>query len=238
MINIKDVTKTYNNEIVLSISDLEIEANTILGLVGNNGAGKTTFLSILLDLVKADTGSMQLNNLVVQKSEQWKSFTGSYINESFIIDFLTPIEYLFFVGKMYNYSKKEIQSKLTLFDEFLGYDIIKSGKYLRELSTGNKKKVGITAAMFIEPLILILDEPHANLDPRSQIILKRLLLQLNQEKGTTILISSHNLHFVSEVCHRILLLENGEIINDEKVSENTLSKLQNYFSSQIIEEEV
>ena len=106
---------------------------------------------------------------------------------------------------------------------------VSSKKYNRELSAGNKNKLGILASFLPEPEILILDEPFSNLDPSSQSWLKSKLKKLNEE-GVTILISSHDLKHVTEICSRILLLENGTIIKDTNTNTETLVELESYFN--------
>lgn len=233
MIKIKNLRKSYNNIEVLNIDALHIDSQSIFGLVGNNGAGKTTLLRSVLDLIKIDSGEVFISDIPVNKNEKWKMFTGSYLDESFLIDYLTPVEYLNIVGKIYNMSENDISDNLIQLNALWDSESNEK-KYIRELSSGNKKKVGLVSAMFINPKLLILDEPHANLDPRSQLVLKEYLLKLNKYKGTTIIVSSHNLNFASEICDRILLLEEGKAVGDEKVTENTLSELNKYFGNQVV----
>ena len=131
----------------------------------------------------------------------------------------------------YGLSKEETIKRLQKYQAFLPPgSLADSGKFIRDLSTGNAKKVGIVAAMFIQPNVLILDEPFANLDPRSQIALKSLLQRLNAEQGTTMIISSHDLAHVTEICKRIAVLENGQIAREIQTSDATLKELEMYFA--------
>ena len=98
MIQVNNLTKTYNGTTVLNIEKLEINKGESFGLVGNNGAGKTTFFSLLLDLIQPTTGSIQNKNIQVNTSEDWKNFTASFLDESFLIGYLTPEEYFYFIG--------------------------------------------------------------------------------------------------------------------------------------------
>ena len=229
MITIRNLVKKYNNIKALDIPLLEIKKNEIVGVVGNNGAGKTTLLRLMLDLIKPDKGIIELNNIQVKHDEKWKAFTGSYLDESFLIDYLTPHEYMKFVGYLYGKTNEEINAGLLEYEEFTGKELLQQGKYIRQLSSGNKQKTGIVASMFITPKILLLDEPHANLDPTSQIILRKKILKLNKDRGTTILLSSHDMNFVSEICTRVILLEGGVVMNDIKSDNATLNVLLNYF---------
>jgi ABC-2 type transport system ATP-binding protein len=228
MITITNLLKTYNRKVAVDIPNLEI-GNGINGLVGNNGAGKTTLFRLLLDLVKADRGEVLSNEKNVSQSDTWKSYTSAYIDEGFLIQYLTPEEYFYFVGKLHNRSKADVDEFLGSLSAFFEGSILKSGKYIRDLSKGNQFKVGIAASMLQNPDIMILDEPFANLDPSSQIRLIQMMKQLIEQKPMTILISSHDLSHITEVCTRILLMEKGLIIKDLQTSSDTLNELEDYF---------
>lgn len=228
MITINNLVKAYNRKVAVDIPQLEIGYG-IIGLVGNNGAGKTTLFRLLLDLVKADSGEVFSNEKDVSKNEDWKSYTAAYIDEGFLIPYLTPEEYFYFVGKLHNRSKADVDEMLAGFTAFFDGSILKSGKYIRDLSKGNQFKVGIAACLLQNPEIMILDEPFANLDPSSQIRLIQMMKELNEKKPMTILISSHDLNNITEVCTRILLMEKGLIIKNLQTSSDTLNELEDYF---------
>ena len=228
MIEINNITKKYSKEVVLDVLKLDIPDGQTFGLVGNNGAGKTTLFSCLLDLIKPTTGKINNNGIDVRQSEEWKKFTTAFLDESFLIGYLLPEEYFYFIGELRGLRKKEIDDFLLEFEEFFNGEIIGKKKYLRDLSKGNQKKAGIVAALIGEPKVVILDEPFANLDPSTQIRLKKIIKDLSS-KGTTVLVSSHDLQDVTEVCKRIVLLEKGKVINDINTSKKTLSDLESYF---------
>ncbi len=228
MITIQGIQKKYGNNIVLSIDHLGIKAGECFGLVGNNGAGKTTLFSLILDLIKPTTGQVTSKSVNVATSEEWKTYTGSYLDEGFLIDFLTPDEYFKFVGKIHGLNQSDIDAFLNQYREFFNDEVIGKQKYLRDLSKGNQKKVGIISAFIGNPEVLVLDEPFANLDPTSQIRLKRLINDLPDEK--TIIISSHDLNHVTEVCDRIVVLEKGTVVKDLKRNEETLRELEAHFT--------
>lgn len=234
MITIHNLSKSYKNVEVLRIPELNIPQGESFGLVGNNGAGKTTLFSLLLDLIQPSSGEVLSKEQPVARSEHWKSYTGAYVDENFLIGFLTPQEYFEFVGKLYGVGKGELEERLKDFDTFFNGEILDRKKYIRDLSKGNQKKVGIAAALIGQPELLILDEPFANLDPSSQIQLKQLIKELPD--NLTVLISSHDLTHVTEVCERIVVLEKGEIIKDIRTEATTLNELEAYFSK-IREEE-
>ena len=105
MILIHDLKKTYGSKVAVDIPEYTIAEGEILGLVGNNGAGKTTLFRLMLDLLKADSGNVTINDIDVSRSDSWKNFTGAYLDESFLIDYLTPEEYFCFVGNMCGFHK-------------------------------------------------------------------------------------------------------------------------------------
>lgn len=230
MIQINNLSKIYNNNTVLNIQDLTIPSGESFGLVGNNGAGKTTLFRLVLDLIEANTGEVTIDNQPVARRDEWKTQVGSFLDEGFLIDFLTPQEYFNFVGKLYQKSAGDIAQFLEEMKEFFNGEILDQKKLIRDLSKGNQKKVGIAAALLVEPKILILDEPFTALDPSTQIRLKRLLNDLQTSKGMTMLISSHDLNHVTEVCKRIVVLEKGLVVRDIQRSEDTLKELENYFA--------
>lgn len=231
MIQVKNISKKYGSTEVLNIPSLDIPTGESFGLVGNNGAGKTTLFNILLDLIRPTTGSIENNNITVNKSEEWKTFTGSFIDESFLIGYLTPNEYFDFIGEIRGMNPADIKNFLSQFEEFFNGEILGKKKFLRDLSKGNQKKVGIVAALMGNPKVVILDEPFANLDPTTQIRLKNIIKKLTQEKETTVLVSSHDLSHVTEVCERIVVLEKGNVVKDIQTAPVTLQELESYFAS-------
>jgi ABC-2 type transport system ATP-binding protein len=230
MIKSTELSKKYGNVTVLNIPTLEIPKGQSFGLVGNNGAGKTTYFNLLLDLIKPTTGNVLNNEIQVNKSEDWKPFTAAFIDESFLIGYLTPEEYFYFIGELRGMNKADIDTFLSQFKEIFNDEIIGKKKYLRDLSKGNQKKAGIVAALIGNPEVVILDEPFANLDPTTQIRLKKLLKELTVKNKTTLLVSSHDLGHVTEVCERIVVLDKGVIVKDLETSEETLKELEAYFS--------
>jgi len=222
-INISNLVKRFGDKTAVSIADFTINKGDILGLVGNNGAGKTTLFRLLLDLIKADEGAITMRidteddgvkEMNPAQSEDWKSFTGAYIDEGFLIDFLTPEEYFHFIGKINGLSEKATDDILQQLEPFMNGEILGQKKLIRNFSAGNKQKIGIISTLISKPQLLILDEPFNFLDPTSQNRLKHLLRDYHAQTGATILVSSHNLTHTVEISTRIALLENGRIIKD------------------------
>lgn len=231
MITVENLSKTYNGTCVLKIDSLEIPKGQSFGLVGNNGAGKTTFFSLLLDLIQPSTGKITSNNVLISESEEWKPFTAAFIDETFLIGYLTPEEYFYFIGELRGWNKATIDAFLTKFSDFFNGEILNGKKYLRDLSKGNSKKVGIIAAFIGDPEVIILDEPFANLDPTTQIRLKKILKDLVANQEVTILVSSHDLLHTVEVSNRIVVLEKGLVVKDIVTNAETRQELEVFFSA-------
>ncbi|MBC8766948.1 ABC transporter ATP-binding protein [Arenibacter sp. BSSL-BM3] len=229
MITVQNLTKKYGESIVLNIENLEIPKGQSFGLVGNNGAGKTTFFSLMLDLIQPTTGHISNNGVQVDASEAWKPFTSAFIDETFLIGYLTPEEYFYFIGELRGQNKADVDNLLSGFEDFFHGEILGQKKYLRDLSKGNQKKAGIVASFIGNPEVIILDEPFANLDPTTQIRLKGIIRELAASKEVTVLVSSHDLIHVTEVCERIVVLSKGEQVKDIQTSKETLKELEVFF---------
>ncbi|MDA0843571.1 MAG: ABC transporter ATP-binding protein [Bacteroidetes bacterium] len=235
MISVSNLSKTYKDTTVLAIESLELKSGEIIGLVGNNGAGKTTFFSLLLDLIKPTTGYIENTGVRVDQSEDWKQSTAAFIDDTFLIGYLTPEEYFSFIAGLRNVAKGDLDLFLERFKTFFNDEVLEQKKYIRDFSKGNQKKVGIAAAFIGAPQLVILDEPFANLDPRAQMQLQRLLRELNTELGCSVFVSSHDLLHVSELCQRILILNKGTLVKDARREEISLEGLRAFFAEEIAE---
>lgn len=229
-ITIEQLKKCYGSHVALDINQYTLKGGEIVGLVGNNGAGKTTLFRLMLDLLKADVGHVRIGDIDVSRSEEWKGYTGAYLDESFLIDYLTPEEYFHFIGKVCGLDTLTVDERLSTYERFMNGEILGQKKFIRNLSAGNKQKVGILAALLNRPQLLILDEPFNFLDPSSQSALKHLLREYHQEIGATILVSSHNLNHTVDISSHIILLEHGQIIRDLQNRDGSTEKeLEAYF---------
>lgn len=235
---INNLKKNFGEKCAVNIENYEIHHGDMLGLVGNNGAGKSTLFRLMTDLIKADEGTVRMTgefageqvDTDVSQGETWKQWTGAFIDESFLIDYLTPDEYFTFIAKISGVSKEELEAHLERYAHFMNGELTGQKKLIRNLSAGNKQKVGIVAALIQQPQVLILDEPFNFLDPSSQNAIKHLLQEYNAQTGATILISSHNLNHTTDICPRIALLENGVIIRDiENKNNSAEQELEEYF---------
>ncbi|MCR5129922.1 MAG: ABC transporter ATP-binding protein [Prevotella sp.] len=241
-ISIKDIRKSFGENVAVDIDSFVINTGDILGLVGNNGAGKTTLFRLMLDLLQADQGEVEITETAAPEqteqpvvinpaaSEAWKQFTGAYIDEGFLIEFLTPEEYFQFVGQASGIPSAEVEERLKVYEHFMQGEVLGQKKLIRDLSAGNKQKVGIVGALLTQPKLLILDEPFNFLDPSSQVILKHLITDYHQATKATILISSHNLQHTVEISTRVALLEHGHIVKDLPNNEGSANQeLAEYF---------
>jgi ABC-2 type transport system ATP-binding protein len=233
MIDINLLSKKYGEQTVLDIDLLNIPSGQTFGLVGNNGAGKTTLFSLILDLIEATTGQVKNKEIVVSKDESWKNHTAAFVDEQFLIGYLTPEEYFNFVGGLRNMKKDDIKTALEPYKDFFHGEVLGQKKYIRDLSKGNQKKVGIVATLLSNTPLVILDEPFANLDPTTQIRLKKLLKEEASATGKTFLISSHDLQHITDVCDRIVVLNKGKIVRDVVTSSKTLNELEAFFQEQL-----
>ena len=229
MIVVNQLRKSYKGINAVDIDHLEVHAGEVIGLVGNNGAGKTTFFRLLLDLIRSNDGEVLSKGNSVTTTEDWKSYTAAYIDEGFLIDYLTPEEYFYFVGKLHGRSQADVNDFLAHYTSFFDDAILGKGKYIRDFSKGNQFKIGIVAALLNEPELLILDEPFANLDPTTQLRLVDMIKSMAQHKRMCIIVSSHDINHVSEVSSRILLMEKGKIIKDIAGGDTAYEALVEYF---------
>jgi len=230
MIEVINLRKTYNGNTVLNIGHLKINKGESFGLVGNNGAGKTTLFSLLLDLIEPSNGEVKIKDIQVNKSEAWKPLVSAFLDESFLIGYLTPEEYFYFIGELRNQNKATVDALLQKHEDFFNGEILNNKKYLRDLSKGNQKKVGIIATLIGNPEIIILDEPFANLDPTTQFRLKKIIGDLAERGDVTILVSSHDLAHTTEVSNRIVAMHKGQVVKDIQTSAETLKELEEFFA--------
>jgi ABC-2 type transport system ATP-binding protein len=232
MIKVSSIRKKISENFRISIDDLSIKDGEIVALIGTNGSGKTIFLNSVLNNILLDSGSIEIGN-IDNKSNNWKKFTGVYMNENYLLDFLTPIEFLNFIGKFYNVSVKEIPGIIEKYTIFLGRDLSSlKDKRINKLSRGTKDKIGIIAASFYQPRLLIFDEPFSHLDTPSILFLLNEWEMINKQLNTTLIVSSPTINEISSICSRILLMEQGKIKYDLIQNSENLKLLRDYFATQ------
>ncbi len=230
-LKLNNIKKCFGDKVALDIENYKVNEGEVIGLVGNNGAGKTTMFRVILDLIKPEEGEVTIGDINPAKSEEWKEFTGAYVDSGFLIDYLTPEEYFSFIAKITNMSKEVLDERLKAFDSFMNGEVMGQGTLIRNLSMGNKQKVGIIAAMLTHPKLLILDEPFNFLDPTSQLAMKKVIENYNKETGAMIIVSSHNLTHTIDICSRVTLLEHGKVIKDYSKEEHAdiMKEIEDYF---------
>ena len=215
VLEVKDLTRKFGTLTAIDTMNVRINCNEIVGIVGNNGSGKTTFLRLLLDLLKADKGFILSKGRKVYQSDHWKYYTSAYLDESFLIDYLTGDEYLHFLGQIRGKPVGDIRDRIGRFNQLLDSKIVRSSKLIRNMSSGIKHKLGIIGALLSASEVVIFDEPFNFLDPSSQQSFIKILMEYSKWENATVILSSHNLEFVSQICTRIIILENGKIMDDK-----------------------
>ena len=228
MLTINNLRKVYNRTEVLNIPELTFEKGEIIGIVGNNGAGKTTLFSAILDLIQVSAGTITSKGNDVSQTEDWKKYTAAFLDEGFLIGFLRPEEYFEFVGKLHNLTDSTTLEFVQQFESIFNGEILGKKKYIRDLSKGNQKKVGLISALIGDPELVIWDEPFSNLDPSTQLRVRGLIEEHSANK--TFLISSHDLNHIAEVCTRIVILDHGKIVKDVLRSEISKEALVAFFT--------
>ncbi len=222
--------KRYGKTTAVDISELTIRSGELVALVGRNGSGKTTLLRLVLDLVAPNEGKVLLDGQDVRHTIAWKQHTAAYLDESFLIPFLTPHEHLMFVGQVYGLNEAECRRRLEALAPFIESALLTEDKYVRDLSAGNRQRVGLAAALLIQPRLLVLDEPFAHLDPTARRLLQQLLLNYQTQCKATILFTSHSLEEVFGLARRVLVIEKGSLVRDVLVEGKSREELEAYFS--------
>jgi ABC-2 type transport system ATP-binding protein len=212
MIKIQNASKTFKREFAVKDLNLKVEKGEILGLLGANGAGKSTTINMLLGFINPDSGKVEINGLDTNKNSKETRRMIGYIPENVnLYPYLTGIENLDYFSKLagLKYSKKELEEYLTT----CGLENDAHSKKVNGYSKGMRQKVGIAIAYAKKAKVYLLDEPASGLDPLASNELSILLKKLASE-GATILMASHDIFRVREVCNRIGILKSGELVKE------------------------
>jgi len=220
LLYVKNLKVKRNETFILDIPEFVSNEKSITGLIGNNGAGKTTFLQSILDILKFSCDELRILNFSWDKNAiKIKKNIGVYLDETYIIDYLTVEGYFKFLNFAFKQDLKIFNKRKN--DLLQAFQVDFSDKQLiRDLSTGNRIKVGIIGSLLHNPKLVIWDEPFANLDPFSRNTLIDIILQF-KKNGTSFIISSHNIDELYEYSDNFLCLNNGSITADD--SKNNLS---------------
>ncbi len=218
MLHIHDLTKCYGSFTAVNHLTLDIPEGDLFGFVGPNGAGKTTTIRIICGLLRANSGTVRIGNTeAAVGSKQMKRLIG-YVPDFFgVYDNLKVREYMDFYGSMYGMYSRDI-ARLT--DDLLELVNLSDKKefYVDTLSRGMKQRLCVARALLHNPVLLILDEPSSGLDPRARVEMKELLKNLHS-MGKTIVISSHILSELSEMCTSIGIMNRGELVAAGRIEE-------------------
>ncbi|HEX8991435.1 MAG TPA: ABC transporter ATP-binding protein [Anaerolineales bacterium] len=210
MIELVDVSKHYHNTIALQNLNLQVEAGEIVGIIGHNGAGKSTILKIVAGLIEPTSGSVRVLGRDIQKeSVTIKRQTGYLPEESPLYETMTARQYLLFFADLYRLPRARALRRIH--DLLESLDLADTDKLTGEFSKGMKRKTAIARTLLHDPQLLILDEPNSGLDPLTSFFILNYLKALRSE-GKTIFLSAHNLFHVETVCDRVAIIKNGRLL--------------------------
>jgi ABC-2 type transport system ATP-binding protein len=232
-VNLSNVSKSFGTVHAVKKLDLQIDAGTVFGFLGPNGSGKSTTMKMIMGLLKADSGNLNVYGIDVSNSPWDAKKIVGYVPESpRLYDFLTGLEYLDFIADVYGL---DANTKKTRIDEYLAaFDLEnRENEMISGYSHGMQQKIAIIAALIHKPKLLILDEPLSGLDPKSARIVKDLIHKLANEGVTTIL-STHVLEIADAVCDQVAILYQGtklaegtpkHLRNESKMPDSTLEEI-------------
>ncbi|MEI7811889.1 MAG: ABC transporter ATP-binding protein [Ignavibacteria bacterium] len=222
-IKIDKLTKSYGSKIVFENLSLEIERGSCYSLLGKNGAGKTTLINCLLDMIKPDSGTVNICGYDFQSSGlKIKSLTGSVFENNPLIEEFTGENYLCFVGMLYKIPQKELSHRIETITDYFFSDRKDLKKGITEYSTGMKKKLGLCAAILHTPKVLVLDEPFSGLDPvAAQMLIQFINSYLNADR--IIFLSSHDLSYVEKVSTHIGALDECRLVYNGTLENFTMN---------------
>ena len=232
MIRINSLGKKISTSMTIEIRSLSI-GQGLTCVVGENGSGKTTLLRLILNLIRPDNGQIEIGNIDISKSESWKSFTASYLAEDSLIPFLTPAEYISLIENLFHVKYSDLIDTVSEISDFMNDTIMNSAKVIGKLSTGQKKILGIVAALLKQPKLLVLDEPFSNLDIGK---CHELIDIFNKYKtNSTIIITSHNLDIVADISDSFIIMNNGKVVsNFLKSNYSSVDELKEELTTKII----
>ena len=210
MIELVQVTKQYGTLLAVNALDLQVRDGEIIGIIGHNGAGKSTTLKMIAGLIAPTAGTIRvLGYDMAKESTAAKRAIGYLPEENPLYENMTAREYLTFFAELYGLPKTTTRARI---DELLGsLNLPEKDKLTGEFSKGMKRKVAIARALLHDPRVLILDEPNSGLDPLTSFFIINYLKTLKQQ-GKTIILSAHNLFHVEYICDRVVIIKNGRII--------------------------
>ena len=215
MLKLTNLTKKFGNFTAVNSINLEINAGDFFGFLGQNGAGKTTTIKMITGLYAPTNGTVHIGGYDIQKDHiEAKKLIGYIPDQPFLYEKLTGREFLFFCGGLYKIEKSKLKNKI---DETI--DQLKISQWVdkrtEEYSQGMKQRIAIASALLHNPKLLVVDEPMIGLDPQSALVVKNILKQKATE-GVAIFMSTHSLHVAEEVCSRIGIIKDGQMIFEDR----------------------
>lgn len=218
MIETRNLTKRYGDLVAVDHIDLKLGAGDVFGFIGPNGSGKTTTMRMLATLLNPDYGEAYVCGMSIYKNpEEIRRLVGFMPDFFGVYDDMTVLEYLEFFAATYRINgparRKVCEEKLELVDMTFKRDAM-----VNQLSRGQTQRIGLARVLLHEPQVLLLDEPASGLDPRARIEIRNLIKQLGEMKKTVI-VSSHILPELADVCTRVGMIEKGKLIVDGYVDE-------------------
>jgi ABC-2 type transport system ATP-binding protein len=215
-IQIKDLTKIYNQQKALNSISFSVEEGTIVGFLGPNGAGKSTTMKIATCFLPPTSGQVLVGGLdVTTHAMEIKKMTGYLPEHNPLYLDLYVHEYLHFVGKLYGLRGDSLKRRVGEMIEFCGLTR-EQNKKIEALSKGYRQRVGLAQALVHDPKILILDEPTSGLDPNQLLEIRKLIREISRNK--TVIFSTHIMQEVEALCERVVVINRGEIVADDLVS--------------------
>jgi len=216
-IEINNLSKQYRNTLAVKNINFKINKGTIIGLLGPNGCGKSTTIGMMLGLIKPTSGTVIINGQNIENNRtsllEKMNFISPYIE---LPKKLTVEENLKVYGRLYGV--KNLEGKISEIMEKLNLTEFKKRK-TGELSSGQKNRVSLAKALINDPEILLLDEPTASLDPDVGDNIRTFIEDFASKKGATILLASHNMNEVERLCHEVMMMKDGKIIDKGKSSD-------------------
>lgn len=212
MIKVSNITKRFNDKLVLDNINFEIEKGEIFGLIGPNGAGKSTLINIMTTLIDATNGSVEIGGYDIKKNPiEAKSLIGLVPQELALFEEMNAYDNLQFFGSLYGLSRKVLKQRIEEALQVTGLSDHRKQK-VKKFSGGMKRRLNITAAIMHHPQILIMDEPTVGVDPQSRNHIFEFIRHMNQQNNTTIIYTSHYMEEIEELCSKVFIIDLGKEI--------------------------
>ncbi len=209
MLKVENISKRYGDFLALKDASFELKKGEILGLIGENGAGKSTIIKILSGLIEPTSGRVEYFGMdFFSNREVIKKRIGYLPEVDSLYENMNAIEYLTFFASLYDIPEREAKKRIVRLINMLKFP---ADKPLSEFSKGMKRKVSIARTLVHDPDVLIYDEPTGGLDPSTSLFIANFMKEL-KENGKAVLFSAHNMYYVESVCDKVIILKRGEVL--------------------------